>query len=441
MFSGRFCVRGHVMSCGSGDIACFLLTLLSEHGVEASHALKWLPWIEDAVREHIQALIGLAGFSFGIWKWWYYREQALHKRLAEYLADEDRRLRHARQDVLEAINRPAPSQGFAQPLFIVKGLEKVLRKRNWNRILAAPGFEIGAERQLAGALDTLHNRLEVAQGQLDRLHAQQAAAYLLRGAIASARAADTRFNGSAVKLDRKALNEFRSLLQVPGHEENLEAREYEAHQLMRLGLHQQAITAYAQLEQLAKKISSDAKLRDLAIARAKRWRAALVQALAWRDWKLGRRPGPGSGTAYALLSADTDSAISLRSGHGPYIGGWDAIDQGDLHYLTAFVAQNRSFNGAAQTHLGFAEAAYQSVISATHPLAPVFSTKSRRLEGTAQAAMKRIRRAQANADDYDLNWLLPPTEPLEQANQPAEPISSAGSHDGVAKASGENEID
>jgi hypothetical protein len=422
------------MNCGSGDFACWLLSLIAEHGGEASHALKWLPWMQDAVREHIQAIIGLAGLSFGIWKWWYFREQVLHKRLAEYLESEDHRLTQARHEVLEAINRPGPRRSFAEPLFAVKPLQKVLRKKNWDRVVGAPGIEIGAEKQLAAALKTLTRRLEVAREQLDQLHAQQATAYLMRGAIASARAGEALYNGSAVRLDRKALNEFRSLLQVPGHEDDIEAREYEAHQLRRLGLHQQALDAYQQVEEIAQTIDTDTKLRDLTVARSKRWRAALVQAKAWQDFEAGARQGAGSGTAYDLLKANEDSALKLRNRHGPFLAGWDAIEQGDLHYLTAFVAQNLSFSTAARVHLGLAETAYQSVITATHPLAPIFSRGARRLEATAQSAMKRIRRAQASPDDYDRDWLLPSIRPLEPPHQPAQTVGANACDQAVSDA-------
>ena len=118
------------MGCGPNDVACQLLSLLASHGAEMAN---WVPWLEGRVRENIQAIIGLAGFSFGVWKWWYFREKVLHQRLKEYLRDQDERLRHARSDALQALHRPGTTRSFAEPLFAVGPLRKILRRRGWER--------------------------------------------------------------------------------------------------------------------------------------------------------------------------------------------------------------------------------------------------------------------------------------------------------------------
>ena len=70
--------------------------------------------------------------SFGFWRWWRYREHILHKRLAEYLRENDTRLATGTADLIELIQRPAPGQQFKDPLFIDNDLRVVLRERNWD---------------------------------------------------------------------------------------------------------------------------------------------------------------------------------------------------------------------------------------------------------------------------------------------------------------------
>ena len=83
------------------------LSLLRALQVVVEAAFAGIRSIAELVGVHFDKLIGLAGFSFGVWRWWYTRERVLHKRL-EYIAEQDRRLEQARADVLEAIHRPGP---------------------------------------------------------------------------------------------------------------------------------------------------------------------------------------------------------------------------------------------------------------------------------------------------------------------------------------------
>jgi hypothetical protein len=154
------------MNCGSGDFICYVLGLLAEYGIEISAVLKWWPWVEDRILGNLQAIIGLAGFSFGLWKWWYFRERVLHKRLKEYLNHQDARLLHARSYVLEALYRPGAVRRFAEPLFAVRPLRRVLRRTGWSSLLLVTRLETAADHLLNKALRRLEGRLEAAETQM-----------------------------------------------------------------------------------------------------------------------------------------------------------------------------------------------------------------------------------------------------------------------------------
>jgi len=83
------------MECGSQDAFCqltnwftqndllapWLVEVLGRFGV---HANGIIGAVAQVARDYGQAIVGLIGVSFGIWRWWRYREHILHKRLAEY---------------------------------------------------------------------------------------------------------------------------------------------------------------------------------------------------------------------------------------------------------------------------------------------------------------------------------------------------------------------
>ena len=152
------------MDCGAaGDILCRVSSWLGETGIDLTRlgpALRQLGAglldlfrrIVDLAQTHGEKLFGLAGFSFGVWRWWYYRESVLHKRLQEYLAEQDRRLHQARSYVLDAILRPGPRREFADPLFAVGPLRRLLRQRRWNSVTGFGKVETNADRNLNRAL-------------------------------------------------------------------------------------------------------------------------------------------------------------------------------------------------------------------------------------------------------------------------------------------------
>jgi hypothetical protein len=172
------------MDCaGPGDVLCRISAWLAEIGFDPTQwivllhdawsGLSTLFWrLLDLVVAHAEKVFGLAGFSFGVWRWWYTREKILHKRLQEYLSEQDTRLNHARSYVLEAIYRPGPKRQFAEPLFAGKPLRRLLRRRRWDSLFDLRRIENSAERNLERALGDIQRRYEIAVSALTSLRAQ-----------------------------------------------------------------------------------------------------------------------------------------------------------------------------------------------------------------------------------------------------------------------------
>ena len=397
------------MGCwGAADFFCAMTSF-------AVVGFDWLQWVSvlqgiwvsatelvqriaDFFGVHFEKLVGLAGFSFGVWRWWYYRERVLHKRLQEYLAEQDRRLDGARSYVLEAIFRPGPKRRFfADPLFVAAPLRSLLRRRGWDSMLGMGNVETAADRKLRYALGRIERRVEAGTAALAALPRQMAAAHVLKGAIACARAEQKRNVSQRVDLDDRALTEFRTALQVLEHGHDPQAKEYEAHQLRKLGHLREALAAYEELEELALSIT-DQKKRDLVLAKSKRHRAEIVQAQAIDG-------GRGSGVARDLVNQAEEGALALRAPHGPFHH-WDGIEQAELHYLSAFIYYNLGANLQEPAQLALAETAYKTVLNRL-PSSRVFASASiKRLRAAAQGGLERVARAQKSSE-YDEECLLP----------------------------------
>jgi hypothetical protein len=232
------------MDCGGDDLFCQAMTWIEHNEFIASAMTELVSGLGTKasgiigavavfIEHNAQGIFGAAGLAFGIWRWWRYREQILHKRLAEYLRDSDARLRDGQRYVLDALERPGPGQSFRLPLFASEQLRSVLRERNWDKSATAVQVASSAEWQLSQALATIGRQLKTADENLTSLRQQFATAHILRGAIASSMA--KRNSSIAAERNNFALAEFREVLRTPGHEHSLIAKELEAHQLRKLG--------------------------------------------------------------------------------------------------------------------------------------------------------------------------------------------------------------
>lgn len=399
------------MGCGDG-LACQALTWLVENEYVAATFAKALADFgisaDGAVgqiflflRQHVDKIIALGISSFGVYKWWRYREQILHRRLAEYLGESDRRLAEGQSYVLEAMQRPGPGQAFKLPLFAEKALLSVLRERNWDRTPVAANVLSSADWQLSGAMKSIEWKIQTAETTITSLRQQMATVHVLKGAIASA--VGQRTLVGAANPGASALFSFRSALRVPGHEQDMVARELEAHQLRKLGMYPQALGAYVELEGLAAGIAHE-RTRLLTVARTKRHRAEVLQLQASIQSPTGKI-FQGAMAANNLLSpAVPGSALAIRLPLAPFHD-WDALEDGDTKYVAAFVAHNLNFVGMQTLRLEEALLAYESVLAPRVRLWNRRSTRQLRLR--AQQGVARVEAAQQTPPIFDTRWLCP----------------------------------
>ena len=364
------------MDCAQGSIACDVQQWLTIAIAGLSEAIRYgldqFNLLIDWIRSQLKELIAIFSFAFAIWRWWRYRESVLHRRLAEYLAEQDRRLSFARDDMLQAIFRPGRRRTFNEPLFAAKSLRNVLRQRRWDALFDFRSIDKSAEHNLDRALGEIDRRLGLAVAALTSLRSQMASAHMLKGAIAAARASAVRDGPQQVDLDNRALIEFRTVLQVHDYERDAQAKEFEAHQLRKLGHLAEADAAYEQLEALTAWISDD-RARNLTLARAKRQRAQIAQA----------QTAGGSDDAKTLIV----EGIGLRGQYGPYRD-WEGIEQGDTHYVEAYIRRRLGHARIEREQLGLAASAYSHILSQT-PRSRWFKvSRTERLRAAAQAGLR-----------------------------------------------------
>ena len=225
------------MECESSDLLCQLGSLVADNELPAGAIVAIVAHLGEQAsgilgqaaaffKEYGQTAVGLAGFVFGVLRWWRYREAILHKRLAKYLADNDEQLIGGQRYVLEALRRPSPGQLFKDPLFVGPELRTVLRERNWDRSPIAYSVERSADLQLEKAGERVRKQIEIAKRSRSSLNEELATTYILRGAIAASQA--HRSPQQALENNNLALLWFKTALLVPEHENNLSAKEFQA---------------------------------------------------------------------------------------------------------------------------------------------------------------------------------------------------------------------
>jgi hypothetical protein len=390
------------MDCGSNEPVCLFFDWLSRHPHTIRQALESLDglWNEAGgqlikfLKEHGEKLIAIASFSFGVYRWWIYRERILHKRLEEYIRESDARLAPASAQTVEAILRPGRTTLLPQPAFAIE-LQEILARNRWLPAVSFFSVERHAERKLSGALRGIRKRQQIARSALQSLLEQQTQVHFLAGAIATSRARRQSDRSRAWRDDHAALREFRTVLQFPTHNHDAAAKECEALQLLRLGKRPEAFEAYENLEELAGALP-DQRHRDLTVARAKRFQAQILQADAGEA---------GAGNAWHLIanSNNPDCAVHLRSRYSDFME-WEAIEEAETHFVAAWVACRLNFGARQASHLATAETVYGDVLAHLPKRSWFVPFAKKRLREEARAALKRIERAKTG--DYDKDWLL-----------------------------------
>jgi hypothetical protein len=379
------------MDCGTQGALCELTHWLSENeligpwlveviGRFGVHATGIAGAVAQFMRDFGQSIVGLIGVTFGFWRWWRYREHILHKRLAEYLRENDARLATGTADIIELIQRPAPGQQFKDPLFIDDDLRTVLRERNWDKPVYALNIAQSSDWQLSRSIEAINRRLATAQAMVASLNRQRFSAYSIRGAIAASQ--KTR-NDSKTYSD--ALNHFKRALAVPGHERDLAVRELEAHQMRKLRLSTKE--AYDTLVGLASTVE-DVRTRDFQTARMKRYVAEMT---------VGRRPR----NAYWLLT-EPQEALPLLSRCEP-LELWERLEKAEVQYLAAYCARASAFPALEQAHLAEADDTYSRLIRDLSARRWFRPRRYRRLRAKANQGAARV--GDAKNGIYDTSWL------------------------------------
>ncbi|MEO1544218.1 MAG: hypothetical protein AAFR75_09405, partial [Pseudomonadota bacterium] len=321
------------MGC-EADVWCTLLDLLFGQAFVVNGFSETVKDEFGAARgfvgQHFEKLVALAGFSFGIWKWWVYRETILHKRLEEYLAREERRLDQAHKAVISAITTPGIEGPASTPLYATPSLRRIFKRLNWEPALNFSGIEQVVDRDVANSLHEIRRLLDIDDKRTQLLREQQMQAFSIKGAIASARATRQQNLINRNQLDQAALDAFRSAQGVPGHSRNLWLKEAVAHQLRRTGQLEKALTAYTELEALLEDWGTD-RLHALLLARSKWCRAQIYQTIRIAQFERQEANSERSGFARRLLTTanptrlDYPGVIALRNANAPYAD-WEAIE-------------------------------------------------------------------------------------------------------------------
>jgi tetratricopeptide (TPR) repeat protein len=396
------------MECGSQETLCQALAWLTENELAArkfndlivklgQDATGGFAVAIDVVKNYGQTIIGLLGFSFGVWRWWLYHERVLHKRLEQYITDSDQRLQPAQEDLLEIIQRPGPSQVYSVPMFADADLASVLRERRWDTSVHSLSVARNADWQLSSAIDRIKRRLEAATSATTSLQKQLAAANTLRGAIASS-LYDT---PSKAEL---ALACFRNALRMPHHRMSIFAKELEAHQLRRIGDYKRAANAYQELLKLTSIL--DAPQQSAINARAKRYFAEIVQAQKITEFFSGGTQTPASVRAKDLMLADEGEpgALVIKSNFPAYQG-WELLESAEMTYFSSFVCALLGASTQADDHLQNAVDGYDNVVRSLDSQGASHRRAHKKLLAQAQQGLKRAQRAASG--DYDITWLVP----------------------------------
>jgi hypothetical protein len=220
---------------------------LAERWGEVTIRVEAVRKVLDPVVWIVGSLLALVPGSFAIYKWWYYHESRLPLRLAEFLEKEEARLHTARNVLLKHIERPSLAKTFTAPIFLAPSLKEAMRNMKlarWWNVWALPS----ADKSLETALSEIEKQMEFWESQHAHYKRQEAAALLLRGAIAA---------GKGTAEDNKAaLGYFLKALAID--ESDIEALEYAAHQRRVLGELDEALADYEQLARLTNKPGAEA---------------------------------------------------------------------------------------------------------------------------------------------------------------------------------------
>jgi len=300
----------------------------------------------ETLKPHLSPLITLGSLSFAIYKWVLYRDSVLFLRLKDLVAKTISTLMIGRSDLLALVCRPAPGQTTTAPLFIEDNLRSLMERRYWWRILSRRDPVTRVDKQLSKSLTQIDKQLEWTELRLKLFREQRATVHLIKGAIASARSERANNAQGWWKTNNAALAHFRDALGVPGNERDLDALEYKAHQLRKLGHLEGAKTCYEEIETCATSMESSRR-KDLLLSRALRYQAEICRL---------QNP-PALGVANNLFTA----ALNVLAPHTPLVDR-ELLEQAEINELQGCVRFGLNFNNVADQSLSDAQSDYQRIL-------------------------------------------------------------------------------
>jgi hypothetical protein len=224
--------------------------------LEISNQVKAARDVVEPVAWVVGSILALIPGTFAIYKWIYYRRSRLPERLDDLLREEEQRLRSARDALFESVTRSTPLKASTAPIFVDASLSKAMRQLGWASWWYRQPLS-AADKNLDSALSEIDQQMRFWDGQHAHYKRQQAAAYLLKGAIAVANADKARTAGrDATAHDRTALSHFLKALEVD--ETDVQALEYAAHQHRVLGELDDSLPYYDRLVSLTNKPGAEA---------------------------------------------------------------------------------------------------------------------------------------------------------------------------------------
>lgn len=335
------------MECGFGDSVCDVIA----SAIELAKSIA--PWLEDRwrdlldgkpkaddflgpitaatrqlfdpLRPHLEALFGLAGLAFAIWRWLRHRERVLHKRLLEYLLEEDKRIHRALDVAVEAVRRPSRRRSANSPLLAPKLLRKLLKRSGWKPRSIFTSVERTTEESLSLVADRIRNQIELLDKTMKAYRNQQASVHILAGAIKSSRASRHLIGSEEREMHVRALENFRYALNVEGHDGNILALQFKADQERLLGQYETALATYQALEASATQLA-DLKKKCLLVSTCRRHRAVIYQ-------RMGNN---------GLANGEINAALQSLSQIAPMTD-WDKLEEAETHFTAAWIKDSLGF--------------------------------------------------------------------------------------------------
>ncbi|MEL7542249.1 MAG: hypothetical protein AAGJ70_00580 [Pseudomonadota bacterium] len=337
--------------------------------------LLGFPQLATLASERWQTIIAVLGATWGAFTTYRFHQSRLHRRLEEYISDHKTALHAGVHDTLGALNQPTSDGTLNRPIFSRSLLLQVLRTRNWVPLLSLAGTEfVRTDRKLNRASISIKEKLNLARQRVLLLEQQETSAFIVKGAIASARGAARVTETERTHWNNIALENFGVAKSLSNPKYELLARFLYAEQLYR---NADDTNAEAELKSFLAMANPTSENFTKYMIVAKLHLALLLQVSSFPT---------GNQRAFALLSDPTtaggnqDIGTTTTRFTDPWLSGpsaldlceklepnfrWDLALEGDVNYALAFVARANKSTKIERRKFKRAFQCYQRVLRET----------------------------------------------------------------------------